>query len=222
MSSTVPNDDESVFGSSQPPRATDILFGASSEDWPLNACIQHWGEVNYAYKAGFRRAALQLTERMCEQPVDQDSVVYPIVYLYRHHIELMLKDIFRLATDLLEISISGNQEKHLGRHDLAKLWGMIRPMLDPVCTLAGADSLPSADLDGIDAYMRQLNVHDPKGESFRYARSHDKTRTLAADLVHINIRSFAIHMEKLADYLDGLENWLAMLVDGRNESYSAG
>lgn len=212
---------ESVFGSSPPPRARDVLFGASSEDWPLNACIQHWGEVNYAYKAGFRRAALQLTERMCEQPVDQDSIVYPIVYLYRHHVELMLKDIFRLTADLLEISVSGSQVKHLGRHDLAQLWSMVRPMLDPVCKLVGSDLLPSADLDGIDAYMRQLNAHDPRGESFRYARSRDATRTLGADLVHINIRSFAIQMEKLADYLDGLENWLAMLIDGRNETYSA-
>lgn len=212
------NETESIFGSSPPPRATDVLFGGNSEDWPLNACIQHWGEVDHAYKAGFRRAAFQLTERMCEQPVNQDSIVYPIVYLYRHHVELMLKDIFRLAADLLEESITGSQEKHLGRHDLAQLWGMVRPMLDPVCKLVGSDPLPSADLDGIDAYMRQLNVYDPRGESFRYARSRDATRTLGSDLVHINIRSFAIHMEKLADYLGGLENWLAMLIDGRNES----
>ncbi|CDZ68320.1 Hypothetical protein NGAL_HAMBI2605_66110 [Neorhizobium galegae bv. orientalis] len=209
---------ESVFGFSSPPRADDVLFGSNSRDWHLNACIQHWGEVDYAYKAGFRKAALQLTQKMCEQPIDQDSVVYPIVYLYRHHVELMLKDIFRLVADLLDVSISGGQEKHLGRHDLAQLWSMIQPMLDAVCEMAGEDPLPAADLDGIDGYMRQLNNHDPRGESFRYARSRDATRTLRADLVHINIRSFAIQMEKLADYLGGLENWLRMLVDGRNET----
>jgi len=33
---------------------------------------------------------------------------------------------------------------------------MIRPMLDPICDLAGADHLPVEDLDGIEAYMRQL------------------------------------------------------------------
>jgi len=27
-------------------------------------------------------------------------------------------------------------------------------------------------------------------------------------------------MEKLADYLDGLENWLGMLVDGRDKAYA--
>ena len=74
--------------------------------------------------------------------------------------------------------------------------------------------MPVEDLDGIEAYMRQLNERDPRGESFRYARSRDATRTLGADLVHISIRWFAIHMEKLADYLDGLENW------GQNKSCS--
>lgn len=210
---------ESIFGPSPPPCASDVLFCGSSDDWPLNACIQHWGEVDYAYKAGFRRAALQLAERMCEQPVHQDSIVYPIVYLYRHHVELMLKDIFRLAVDLLELPISAGQERRLGRHDLAQLWSMVRPMLVPVCELAGSDHLPVADLEGIDAYMRQLNAHDPNGESFRYARSRDAIRTLGSNLVHINIRSFAVHMEKLADYLAGLESWLGMLIDGRNEAH---
>jgi len=209
---------QSIFTSTPPPRVGDILFGPNKDDWSLNACIQHWGEVDYAYKAGFRRAAFQLVEKMCEQPINQDLIVYPVVYLYRHHIELVLKDVFRLAANLLDVSISGSQIKHLGRHDLAQLWIMIRPMLDPVCKMAGEDPLPTADLEGIDAYMRQLNEHDPRGESFRYARSRDETRSLNADLVHINIRSFAIQMEKLADYLQGLEHWLGMLVDGRNEA----
>ncbi|CUX70554.1 MULTISPECIES: hypothetical protein [Agrobacterium] len=208
----------SIFNSSPPPHVDDILFGPNSEDWHLNACITHWGEVDYAYKAGFRRAALQLTTQMCEQPIDQDSVVYPIVYLYRHHVELVLKDIFRLAADLCEVPLSGSQKDHLGRHDLGKLWSLIRPLLDPACRIGGESCLPVADLDGIDAYMRQVNDHDPRGESFRYARSRDSTRTLSPELVHINIRSFAIHMEKLADYLGGLENWLGMLVDSRNEA----
>ncbi|WJS05503.1 hypothetical protein [Roseibium aggregatum] len=209
---------KSIFGLSAPPRACDVLFGPNREHWRLNACIEHWGEVDHAYKAGFRKAAFQLTERMCEQPVNQDSLVYPIVYLYRHYVELMLKGIFRLAADLLEKPISNSQEKHLGRHDLAKLWSMVRPLLDPVCEIGGENPLPAADLEGIDAYMDQLNTHDPRGESFRYARSRDAARTLGPDLVHINIRSFAIGMEKLADYLEGLEHWLGMLVDGRNEA----
>lgn len=104
---------ESIFGLSPPPRKSDVLFDPNSEDWPLNAGIQHWGNVDYAYKAGFRKAALQLTERMCNQPIDQDTIVYPIAYLYRHHVELMLKDIFHLTIELLEVPVSSKQKNTL-------------------------------------------------------------------------------------------------------------
>lgn len=207
---------KSVFGRSSPPRSSDVLFSASQEDWQLNACIQHWGDVDHAYKTGFREAAFQLVENICRQPASQDYLVYPIVYLYRHHIEMVLKDIFRLSVDLLEEPTSAAQSKKLITHDLAKLWCMIQPKLAPICDLTGEASLPLEDMNGIAAYMSQLNAHDPSGESFRYARLRDKTRSLSADLVHINIRSFAIHMNKLADYLDGIEGWLSSLLDGRN------
>jgi hypothetical protein len=34
-------------------------------------------------------------------------------------------------------------------------------------------------------------------------------------LKHINIREFAIAMERLADYLDGLDMWIGDLVDAK-------
>lgn len=210
---------KSIFGRTPPPRASDVLFGANNEDWRLNACIEHWGDVDHAYKAGFREAAFQLADRMCNQPSSQDYLVYPILYLYRHHIEMVLKDIVRLSGDLLDQPQSKTRKENLKKHDLAKLWRMIRSNLNPISDLAGERHLPTDDLDGICSYMKQLNAHDPAGICFRYARQHDTTRTLDADLIHINIRSFAIHMEKLADYLDGIEGWFKTLVDGRTDSF---
>lgn len=209
----------SVFGGLPPPRASDILFGGERTDWQLNACISHWHETGYAYKAGFRKAAFDLTSKVCHQPVDQDLIVYPIAYLYRHHIELVLKEIIRLALDLEEKSPTPAQEKKLGGHDLLSLWSMARPMLGPVCEIAGSDPLPSEDLQGIDSYMNQINAHDPRGESFRYARTRDAKRTLGPTLKLINIRTFATGMEKLADYLEGIEKWFGHLVDTRNNAH---
>ncbi|MER9474358.1 hypothetical protein [Mesorhizobium sp. M0520] len=211
--------DESVFGGLPPPRASDVLFGGEQKDWQLNACISHWHETGHAYKVGFRKAAFELTSKVCEQPVDQDNIVYPIVYLYRHHIELVLKDVVRMALDLQRKSTTPAQEKRLGGHDLLSLWAMARPMLETVCELVGSDPLPSEDLHGVDSYMSQINAHDPRGESFRYARTRDAKRTLGPALKLINIRTFATGMEKLADYLEGIENWFAQLIDARNEAY---
>jgi hypothetical protein len=211
------NEETSTFGSFPPPRDTDILFADSHEDWQLNACIEHWGDVDRAYIIGFRSAAFQLTNSMCQNPTDQDSVVYPILYLYRHHIEMQLKSIIRLAMEILGEEVSNKLRKKLEQHDLQTLWKVIEPKLDPICKRAKLPQLPLEERQGINAYMQQLNDNDPKGVSFRYGRERDMSRTIGEGVVRINIRSFAVCMEKLSRYLDGLNGWLEdMATDARN------
>ena len=57
-----------------------------------------------------------------------------------------------------------------------------------------------------NSYILQLHKHDPDGTRFRYSTTKSKGRKTQLpslpDLKHINIRDFAIAMEKLADYLD--------------------
>ncbi|CAH2403077.1 hypothetical protein MES5069_360144 [Mesorhizobium escarrei] len=128
-----------------PDRRDRRSYGRASSPWfprecwlrQLNACMPPWHETGHAYKAGFRKAAFELTSKVCEQPVDQDLIVYPIVYLYRHHIELVLKGVVRMALDLQAKSTTPAQERKLGGHDLLSLWTMARPMLEPVCEIVG-------------------------------------------------------------------------------------
>ena len=40
------------------------------------------------------------------------------------------------------------------------------------------------------------------------------------DLKHINIRNFAAALEKLADYLEGIDNWFGDLVEAKVEYQS--
>jgi hypothetical protein len=82
------DNEESVVGFLPPPRKSDVLFG-SGTDWQTNACVNGIGD-SVAYQDGYRRAALQLAEYVCDAGRGQDFLVYPIVYLYRHHIELAL------------------------------------------------------------------------------------------------------------------------------------
>lgn len=74
-------------------------------------------------------------------------------------------------------------------------------------------------MEGIDSYVRQLHEHDPDGQRFRYATAKTKRAgarkgsvsrgpSLSPELNVINIRAFAIAMEKLADYLEGIDRWV--------------
>jgi hypothetical protein len=95
--------------------------------------------------------------------------------------------------------------------------------LNPACELGGSPALPPSDLEGIDSYIRQLHKHDPDGQRFRYATTKPKDLqgksmpSLPPDLKHINIRNFTIALEKLADYLDGLDMWFSTLIEAKLE-----
>lgn len=216
-------DDQSVFGTGPAPSPDDVLFRAA-DDWQANACIAKW-DADWAYSSGFRRGAFQLAQHVCNTASDQDVLVYPIVYLYRHHVELVLKSIIRSASGLLDRELSEQDEKALGRHSLSELWQITRPLLDPVCQKGGDQPFPPSELDGIDSYIRQIHEHDPDGQRFRYATTkvrragqlNARAPSLSPDLTQVNVRVLANAMERLADYLENVEGWFGDLEDAKRE-----
>jgi hypothetical protein len=210
-----------VFGSTAPNKE-DVLFGAT-DDWQSNACIGDI-EPEWLYSSGFRMAAQRLVSEVCETASNQDMLIYPIVYLYRHHVELVLKEIIRSASRLLDRELLGSDLRALGRHGLAALWQIARPLLNPVCESAGNTPFPDNELCGVDSYINQIHQHDPDGQRFRYAtgKANGDNRTgvvhsLRPALTLVNIRALATGMEKLADYLEGIEGWFGDLEDAKNE-----
>jgi hypothetical protein len=93
---------------------------------PANACIH-----------GYRIAAGLLVDRIRQRSSEQSFLFYPLVFLYRHCIELMLKRLI-LAFDepsvrnVTQLSpLSDDQLASLGKggkaHSLQWLWDMVRP-----------------------------------------------------------------------------------------------
>ena len=119
------DDEGSVVGFSPPPRKSDVLFG-SGTNWQANACVKSI-DAAMAYQDGYRRAALHLAEYVCEEGRGQDYLVYPIVYLYRHHIELTLKSIIGATAFVINHRLTKNDFDTLGHHDLSTLWKLANP-----------------------------------------------------------------------------------------------
>ena len=213
----------SVFGSTPAPQRDDMLF-CPDEDWESNACIAST-VADWVYFTGFRRAAEHLAEHVCSSGKDQDFLVYPIIYLYRHHIELVLKSIFESSSILLDHTPTEDELKALGRHSLLELWTAIRPLLNSVCDRAGNPPFPETELEGIDSYIRQIHEHDPDGQRFRYATI--KTRgagqlgvkipSLRSGLKLVNVRTFSMAMDKLISHFEGIESWFSDLEDAYAE-----
>jgi hypothetical protein len=164
--------DSSGVGVEVPPRKGDKLF-RSDDDWEMNACV-NYGSGKRLYSHGYLTAARSLAAQVIESRREQDGLIYPIVYLYRHHCEITLKGIIYIASRLLDRSLEKAEKDALYTHGLLPLWTHVCPLLNPVCDEVGNAHFPQEDLDGIESYIQQIHAYDPDGQRFRYAIAKGK------------------------------------------------
>ncbi|MDB5058175.1 MAG: hypothetical protein JWO59_1647 [Chloroflexi bacterium] len=200
------------------PRKGDMLIRSDLPDWRNNACLNFMHDGNQtAYSEGYRRGAQRLVQHVIETQSDQDFLVYPIIFLYRHHIELVLKRLIRRAPSLIGRPLTEDEENDLKRHRLDLLWQNLEPKLREVCQVAGWKSPNHEDFEGIGDYIRQLVKRDPESYSFRYAHSKRGAPSLPKRLKHVNLRHFAEMMERLAICLDGIDYATSHLLELKAE-----
>src|SRR5262249_34936851 len=111
-----------------PPRKGDALFRDDLRDKLNNACLGWGGQ--HCYTEGYRRGAQRLVEYVVKTHFDQDYLVYPIIFLYRHHVELALKGIILETANIIGHPLTHEEKKNLGKHRLDLLWQDLKPMWD--------------------------------------------------------------------------------------------
>jgi len=199
-----------------PPRRDDVLFRSDRELWPANACMTRGEE--FAYREGYRRGAKQLVDYVCAEARDQDFLIYPIVYLYRHHVELILKRLILLTANLAEEELTEKCAKDLEQHRIDELWNDLRFLLKKAkIRQEYGVTLEPEDVSGANSYIKQLSELDPDSQRFRYAHLQNGASSLPDDLEHINIAVFGSHMESLRSYLDGIDSYFDHIREIRNE-----
>ena len=104
------------------------IFKQEDIKWNRNALIGSYFSNDLSFIAGgYYKGANLLVETLEKNP--SNILVYPIVFLYRHYIEIQLKAI------LLEFQTRGCQVNGLHGHNLERL-------LTQVNTLCNQESLP--------------------------------------------------------------------------------
>ena len=190
-------------------------------DWENNACLNVVaGGEDYAYIEGYLRAGRTIARHVVETGRSQDLLVYPMVFLYRHHVELVLKWILVRAVFLLDLESHGDLEAHFGTHGLGQLWQDLRPMLPRIYAQAGWDGVDTDELEGVESYIQQLQQLDATSISFRYARTRKGGPSLPDGLRRINVRHFAETMERLVAFLDAAHQSIGHLADKKAEMES--
>jgi len=159
--------------------------GPSTE---LLACLNFVDDHMGGAAKGYRQAAELLTQCLGDRKGDLDFLVYPIVFLWRHYLELELK--------VLRQALQGKGDLH---HKLILLWQECRSLLERhVC------SPDSGDLDKIEGRIREFQDIDPDSMAFRYTK-HKKTGRSIVPGKHIDLGRLFNLMREIADQL---EEWV--------------
>jgi hypothetical protein len=202
---------DDIFRRLPAPRQDDVLFRADYMNMRTTANVTMGWSADVLYADGYRDAARVLVQRVTDTDWQKNTLVFPIVYLYRHHIELVLKALTVNGSYLIDKQLNEVEVKTLGKHRLDLLWDNFKPILREVSSMANYPIRPE-DIAGIDSYVRQLTTVDPDSQCFRYPTTKTGEPSLP-DLMHISLSVFADGMERLADYLDVLYNGFLGLKD---------
>ncbi len=180
----------------KPPPTGFIAFGPANPSH-LNACLHFCWDMQHGYEEGYRRAAELLIKHIAETSHDQDTLVYPIIFLFRHAIELRLKSILQNLNKL-------GERKHgvPTHHDLSKLWAECKPPL-----LKLTSSTDQLWLNAVDDLLEQMMKVDPASDAFRYKTKKDGSKN-AEGISHINLGQFYDTVNPIAEWLGSASSYL--------------
>lgn len=145
------------------------------------------------YVAGYFNAARALLEG----PPDRFFLmfaIYPVLFLYRHYIELEIKSLIMMSSEVLQKAGPdfGND------HDLLSLWGKFTRMLP-----AGHSALQNAT--NIARILQEFTTLDPKSMDTRYGLRRDLQTSSVGTPVDISISNLKQTMDRLEGELSILE-----------------
>jgi hypothetical protein len=157
-----------------------------------------WEQVIHGYK----EAGDTLVEQTVNASAPHDLLIYPIMTLYRHYLELSLKHLYLLTGE--ELNEPSSPERF--RHKLDSLWKEVRTRLPRVPDIGDLRHLE----DVVDLVVGSFVEKDRKATTFRYP---DEVQGLP---VHdrINVVTLKTHIHNAGRELSHCRAWLLELLLG--------
>lgn len=154
-----------------------------------------------AFAKGYTRAANRLAASLLEAPRFPDYEAYPVVFLYRHALELSLKHIIYGGVQLAAFRcIDAVNEQLKNNHDLvdlARTASKVLALLFPNDAVLGHLSATVATICNDWAQI------DPRSDAYRYPID-TKGRPSTKRHQVVNLRSLATRMATLLEDLDAV------------------
>ena len=183
------------------PESGDVLF-REAPHCRDNASVSFFGDGWELYASSYKDAGDSLGEKALEGSRPLDLVIFPIVFLYRHYLELRLKEMILSGSELA--TGRGEIKKE---HRLDVLWQEVRKLLTDLW-----QNDTSTEIAAVENCIAEICRVDRESMGFRYPVDLNGKR-LIAGLEHVDVRNLRDVIRKIANFLDGSSSALSAHLD---------
>lgn len=179
-------------------RERDAIIGDHHIDWDM-----------YCY--GYRQAADVLVDDFLQNhdnySAEHESQAFAIIFLYRHYLELRLKELFIAYGRLLGDSVD------VTGHRLVSLWEKVHDRENRESN----EHVPEIDedMEVLQGIIEQFDGIDPNSEVFRYPVSKDG-KTVTLPKIQVGLQELREVMRWVSFFMDG---WSVGIDDYINAKY---
>ena len=150
------------------------------------------------YALMYQDSAEKLMDLACDAPGILNVHALPAVFLFRHYVELSLKDMLLMARPLNDAP-----RGFPDGHPLLPLWTELRALMAEANI---GDPSEEPTLDVVEAMIIELDQSDPNSMSFRYPvgrESQGRPLLLDKQFEYFDMRCFREQAKRLAAFIDG-------------------
>jgi len=153
--------------------------------------------------SGYMKAGAQLVESARELRVDKHTIIYPILFCYRHGLEMAMKWTLTVYGRFADV------EEYDKDHRLDKLWRSVRKLIIE----CGGGIDPDGAMNAVEVVVLEFHKLDRTSFSFRYA--------ITKEGAAVELPNFAIDLENIRDVMEGVNNFFSGL-DGMLDHNTGG
>lgn len=171
-----------------------------------------------AFAHGYHLAGHALVDKLANAPGYPDYEGYPVLYLYRHALELYMKAILYRGAKYVRLIADQNvnAERFYGSHDLVRLLPAMREIFDRVGWHGDFDLPGLKTWQDFSDLVRSIDSIDHGSYAFRYPMNTRGDPALPHHFV-LNVIAFGRNMDGLLDLFSGAASGLDDMWDNAAE-----
>ena len=171
------------------PQKNEQLFKSDGTYVNLACLRYHWSSLEQ-FGLNYKDAADVIIDAAIAGAKSVDNLIYPAVFLYRHYLELTLKDIILRLRYIVE-----GGDGYPRTHNMNKLWPEAKRLIKK-----NFNSEAPIELKILDSCFKEFNEHDRNSVAFRYPNDKSESQNLNA-ISHINVQNFKETMQRISNLL---------------------